>query len=156
MATKQINLGFPVLKVSTESFDGTQSDIIDDGVVVAEDFPQVIITLTETNKNLSSSVEILPSKCKVDTQIILENGGCKTCGRYFRPDPNNTRCIQDNCDFSSQVLNDDGTCQTCGDYSYLDLQRMVCQTDECDLNRQIIKVDGTCEDCPDYKHADRL
>ena len=70
-ATDQVDLGAPILDAS-----GNGTDIIVDGVVVAEGYPSIVVTETITNQraagNFDADIDILEDETAIINQVITQ------------------------------------------------------------------------------------
>ena len=66
-------------------------------------------------------------------QVLMENGGCKKCSQYYRPDSNRLSCVQDTCG-PRQMLTMTGECKACNDCEVAVSGGTMCQAPKCGNN----------------------
>jgi len=76
------------------------------------------------------SKNCITDQCSSQTQILLADGTCETCGDYTLPDDANRNCILPVCS-DNEIMTLEASCESCGDYTHPDDTLKECVSDNC-------------------------
>lgn len=95
--------------------------------------------------------ECLSNPCQNPNEVMDENGTCRPCQAYYRPDNLRRTCIN-TCPDATYINLIDGQCKKCSQFYRSDDIRRNCIRDQCN-ERQFFDNRGICKDCPTCTRA---